>query len=457
MANMTHDAAIARIIRVLYEFRIYLIVNRRSVRDNRVLSENKAPYLDATWDIRDLYGMLRKLNDGALKEMYRTCRDLAKKYDLPARNMPDSVTLYSPLYIRDAVFVEFKFSDGLSGGWGRNAPQEMMGFSDYFDTLTPGLNFNIHGTKFVLNGGQQVLRLWKGFYWACVGGEIGFYGLSREVSYEYMFNQFKEAVKRFLEIVGARAADEDVIGSLPPPPDKLKEKLVEYLLQAEELAPFIQSEARRNQLKQHLLASLVREAASSRAFLIAFFGLVPPPTAAALTAVTLAAAVAVTFTMQALTFMKFLIEVSADMERGLRENLLYPEEWGPSLTFRELSDGLGLAGTTIQVRYKHNDYLIAERREFQPRYWTNVFEVMGRAVVPEYFDSSINTRDHIYTKNYFFFRNSEFADRFCADIHRGLGEAREYFDNNKDNEQEAISDPIKLNDTTVVIYYGKIP
>ena len=445
--DITHEEVVGKIINVLQKFGSHLILNRRSVRqDNMILSEYTFPYLNAVQNRGDLYDMLRKLNDSAILEMYNNCRNLAKKYEWSIiDDMPDSVTLYSPLYIRNLGFVERKRSDGVTVGWGYYAPQERMGFSDRFDEITPGLNFDIHATKFMLNGGQQVLRLWKGFYWSCIGGEIGFYGKPRKVSYKDLFGKLKEAVQRFLEIVGARAVAGDII-TLPQ--DEMKERLVEYAIESKEIMPFVQAALRKNELKQFLLKSLMPEATLDRAFLTAFFGIVSP------LAVVPAAVVAYAFVTKLLILIKFILMMAIEMGVGLWLNSYYPKEWEPSLSSEELSDGLGLTGTAIQVRYKFNDYLIAERREFQPRFWTNAFEVSA-AAVPEYLFSRINTRNFIYTKNYFFFRNRQFADRFHVDVRNRLGDARDYFDNIKEDGKETINIPDKPSANTVIIYYGK--
>jgi hypothetical protein len=63
-------------------------------------------------------------------------------------------------------------------GWSHDAPQRIFGYNDSYDYYAQAL-FDIHGTKFDLNG--ITLRLWKGNYgyifseFGGAGGEIGFY------------------------------------------------------------------------------------------------------------------------------------------------------------------------------------------------------------------------------------------------------------------------------------------
>ena len=57
-------------------------------------------------------------------------------------------------------------------GFNHDDPQGIFGYWDGYDYLAQ-MVFNIHATKFDLRG--VTLRLWKGDYWGCAGGEIGLY------------------------------------------------------------------------------------------------------------------------------------------------------------------------------------------------------------------------------------------------------------------------------------------
>jgi hypothetical protein len=442
VALLEHDVIISHIIRVIKEIRNLMVfvggIGVLTDFPEKRFLENAFQYAAVT-TLNDgfLREMLRKLKDEALIQVYNDCRTISYRYKFPSMLSMRTNIEIAPA---DAEYDWYHFDRtslaGFSMGWEYLAPQREGGYSDEIDEKVENivigynnmsLRASIHGTLFRIgensDGGKASLRLWKGYYWGVVGGEIGFYGVHRSISNGAMREKVRLGIDRVIEILGLDTRTTySLSGGV-----KRRDELSAYLLTlskedfADDLMTLIQT------------ASLDGEGLGR----IAAYRDI---------AARLAPAAAGEFIRSLLCqITDYLISIYNLI--GEDDEGEFSRSWGHSLDENELRSSLGLTGTTMQVFHTGNGRLITEHREYTPEYWTTSF-VPGMAY-PNL--NNPDARNKIYTVNHFYFEDKGRADYFYGEVNDKLRGALSY----RYNYGETIRIPDRPNDRTVIIVYGK--
>jgi len=431
MAYLTRSEITQKIINVLKEFDDFSQRNRKYFPQNGVIMKNASENYRITHNETFMRNMLRKLEDNALVAMYKDCGTLTEKYKL---NSKSTLAGYNTVVLASATteyddffYIDTSGTTGIYMGWKISAPQTEFGYASRFDPLANDMGFNIHATRFTVSNGI-ILRLWKGYYMPVVGGEIGFYGKQEKITNEKMKTLLDNSIKTFLKKMGIYSDDKDNIQLTP---EELRWKLINILLSPGRIILKPLPDNIRNEIRDNLI--------SKNSFILASLKKVLPENQI-LNLIPL---------YQQINFIVSVREAIKD------DNEFFDDEWGEALSKDDLENVLGLMGTAVQVFYKRDNKLIAEHREYDAKYWTTTFTLDIGALLIEKLPF-VEIKNHIYTANYFYFRNREFANKFQEGIKKSLEKAKDYEQNKANGKQEPISiSEMQINSTTVIILYGK--
>jgi hypothetical protein len=377
---------------------------------SEITTSEIAEYKRITRNRNFLHSLLRKLDYKALCQVYIDCQKLANKNDWPSkRTLGQDTNIefktadyeYPAYYIDDNPFMDVI-------GWEHQAPQVHCGYSDKMDGFIDLFGFSIHAVSFSIRGkgGSMIsLRLWKGYYHV-IGGEIGIYGWKEGISHGDMRERLRETIDKFLDLLEIKAEGRKNIPSF----DEMMK------MSGEELKTTLYDLITLNWRLFPLRPALYNAA-------------------------------------------DHIAEIKDILETDpAKANESFDDTWGHSLESWELAGQLGLDGTLVQVFVKNLNILLCEHHEYKPECWTTAFLLDPRPVLlrilPE-IDKHI-FKSAIYTVNHFRFKTTEDARHFYNEVNDQLDGAQNYRYNldEKTRQRETISLG-KLNDTTVVIYYGK--
>ncbi|WP_461248856.1 hypothetical protein, partial [Treponema sp. R6D11] len=115
----------------------------------------------------------------------------------------------------------------------------------------------------------------------------------------------------------------------------------------------------------------------------------------------------------------FIVEMIKIIREMGKDDDVFSEEWGPSLSKEEIENDLGIEGTAIQVYGKKKNDLIVERREYDSGFWATAFKLFDARGGAEYFLTKGNVKDQIYTVNHFYFKDEKSAARFFDSVKNG--------------------------------------
>ena len=441
MVSLTHDNVIEGIADVLQGFDSFLQSNQNRFPIRGDVNRYANEYKTAVRSRRDIWGMMRKLEDSALIEIYGDCRNLTAKYNLRL-NKPlasGAITIANQSRVlKNALYWDHNQTAGNTVGWTSSAPQALCGYANKFDDKANEMIFNIHATLFTLHGGYG-LRLWKGSYLSAAGGEIGFYGAPIKITNGEMKEKVVQTTVEFLKLVKLEADPatlrrkaEEIVNM---PPERAKRALVfcaltyDYALVGKNGERLYSNRFLRERIRVWLLGTAAAISPALAPLIV--------------TAVILE----LIMIKKCMNFIVGVIKIIHEMQDN---DETFDNVWGESLSSNELTQNLGLVGTTVQVFRRSDNKLLAERRQSNPpEFWTTAFWVDDKGSLPDFFNFS-ELKWQIYTTNHFNFVNSEAATRFYKTVSDDIDRATIYPANL--NEQITVD---HLGGATVIIYYGR--